>query len=219
VYFKIAIEVVCYFRVRGYHKDSRHVLHMVFSSLVIFWPLFDLSDWSWRLNALVPAVMVSRLVYKGAILGDPNDPDVQNLSLSSTPSDLLFGPVQFAGVLVWLGWYEFMTEEAAIIAAFGLGDALAPMIGKRFGRHNFQLPLGSVKTIEGSVVGVFLGTVTGCYLYLYMMGIPLLPLRMILAYAGIASVAEGTSLGNIDNIVTPVVLHFSIDRVQNWLPA
>jgi hypothetical protein len=30
--------------------------------------------------------------------------------------------------------------------------------------------------MEGSVVGLFLGTVVAFYFYLYMMGIPLLPL-------------------------------------------
>jgi dolichol kinase len=218
LYFKFAIELSCWMRIRWKRGISRHVLHMLFSTLVIFWPYFDQSEWSWRLNVLVPAVMWSRLVYKGAILRDPNDPDVQNMSLSSSPNDLLFGPLLFAGMMVWLGLYQFMTAEAAIMAAVSLGDGLAPLIGTRYGRHLFQMPLSNPKTMEGSVVGVFLGTVAGCYLYLYMMGIPLLPLRMILAYAGIAAIAEGTSVGNLDNLITPLVLHFSIDYLPTLLP-
>jgi dolichol kinase len=128
--------------------------------------------------------------------------------------------MQFAGVLVYLSLYRFMTEEAAVTAAaLGIGDALAPIFGQVFGRHVYHMPLGPVKTMEGSVVGVFLGTVVAMYLFLYMLGIPLLPLRMVLAYAGIAAVVEGTSPGNMDNVLVPVVLHFSIDRVQQWLPA
>jgi dolichol kinase len=73
--------------------------------------------------------------------------------------------------------------------------------------------------MEGSVVGVFLGTVIGCYFYLYMMGMQLLPLRLILAYSAVAAVAEGTSPGNLDNLVVPVVLHFSIEKVETLLPA
>ena len=146
--------------------------------------------------------------------------EVQTMSRSSSPSELLFGPLQFAGVLVWLGLYRFQTEEAAIIAAAsGMGDGLAPLIGFRYGRHVYQMPLASPKTMEGSVVGVFLGTVSGCYLYLCMMGIPLLPLRMILVYGGIAAVVEGTVPGSMDNLAVPVALHFSIDKVQEWLPA
>ena len=219
VYLRIAIELACWMRFRWKGALSRHALHMAFSSLVIFWPYFDRSDWSWRLNALVPAVMFSRLVYKGAVLRDPSDPDVQNLSLSSSPNDLLFGPLLYAGIMVWLGSYQFMTTEAAIIAAVGLGDGIAPLIGSRYGRHIFQMPLSNPKSMEGSVVGVFLGSIAGCYLYLYMMGIQLLPLRLILAYAAIGAVAEGTSPGNMDNLTTLLVLHFSFDRVQMVLPA
>jgi phytol kinase len=219
LYFKMAIELACWMRFRWEGAISRYALHMFFSSLVIFWPYFDQSEWSWRLNALVPAVMFSRLVYKGAILRDPNDPDVQNISLSSSPNDLLFGPLLYAGIMVWLGTYQFMTAEAAIIAAVSCGDGLAPLIGTRYGRHIFHMPLSNPKTMEGSVVGVFLGSIAGCYFYLYMMGIPLLPLRIILAYAGIGAVAEGTAPGNLDNLTTPLVLHFSIDRVQTLLPA
>lgn len=73
--------------------------------------------------------------------------------------------------------------------------------------------------MEGSVVGVFLGTVAGCYFYSYMMGMQLLPLRLILAYSGLAAVVEGTSPGNLDNLVVPMVLHFGIEKVEMLLPA
>ena len=49
------------------------------------------------------------------------------------------------------------------------------------------------------------------------MGIPLIPLRMGLTYGAIAAVVEGTAPGNIDNLLCFVVIHFSIDRVQNLL--
>ncbi len=219
MYYKMATELVCWMRVRWQQSNGRQALHLSFSSLVIFWPYFDRSDWSWRLNALVPFVVWTRLVYKGAILRDPNDPDVQNFSTSSSPNDLLFGPAWSAAVMLWIGIYSFMTEEAAVIAAVSLGDGLAPLIGTKYGRHIFHMPLASPKSIEGSVVGVFLGTVAGCYLYLYMMGIPILPLRLVLAYAGIAAVAEATAPGHLDNVVVPVILHFSIAHVQQLIPA
>lgn len=219
LYYKIVIELCCWTRVRWQHSFSRHVLHIAFSSLVVFWPLFDQSDWSWRLNTLVPFVVWTRLIYKGAIMRDPNDPDVQNISLSNSPHDLLFGPAWSAAVMFWIGLYAFMAEEAAVMAALGLGDGLAPLIGTKYGRHIFHMPLAQPKTIEGSVVGVFLGAVAGCYFYLYMMGLPILPLRLVLAYSGIAAVAEATAPGHLDNIVAPLILHFSIERVQQVLPA
>jgi len=109
--------------------------------------------------------------------------------------------------------------ECAIVPAAFLGDSLAPLIGSRYGRHLFQMPLGQSKTMEGSIVGVFLGTIMGCYFYSYMMGMQLLPLRIILAYSAIAAVAEATSPANMDNLVVPIVLHFSAERVQLLIPA
>lgn len=73
--------------------------------------------------------------------------------------------------------------------------------------------------MEGTVVGVFLGTVSACYVYLSLMGIPLLPLRMILVYGGIAAVVEGTAFKNLDNLAVAVTLSLSFGRVQEWLPA
>lgn len=100
----------------------------------------------------------------------------------------------------------------------GVGDAIAPMVGSLFGRHVYQMPLAQSKTMEGSVCGVFLGTCWASYFFLYCLGIPFLPLHIVLAYAGIAAIVEGTAPANMDNLVVPVLLHFSMDRVQQWLP-
>ena len=224
LYYKVAIELACFIRLNwADHHDvfsvlSRNVLHIAFSFSVLFWPYFDTSDgWSWKLSSLLPAVMFSRLVYKGIFVRDASDADVQNMSLSGSPSDLLLGPLLLTGVFVWLTLYQFMTEQAAIIAAVSFGDGCAPMVGSMYGRHFYSTPVSRIKTIEGSVVGVFLGTVTACYFNMYAMGLPLLPLRMILAYGGVAAVAEGTAPGNLDNLVAPIVIHFSIDRVKALL--
>jgi dolichol kinase len=131
---------------------------------------------------------------------------------------LLFGPTQFAAILVWLGLYRFMTHEAAIMAAaLGVGDGfLAPWIGSHFGRHVYTMPLADSKTMEGSL-SVFLGTCLGIYLFLPIMGLPLLPLRMVLVYAGLAAVVEGSSPGHVDNLAIAILIHFSMSTVQQWL--
>jgi hypothetical protein len=222
---------------------SKSILQMCLTSVLVFWPYFDVGTsamiplsskslppptvtaaadgdgWSWKLAALLPAVVMARLLYKGLLVRNPTDIEVQTQSVCSSPSELLLGPLFLAAVMFWLTLYQFMTEEAAIVAAACLGDAMAPLIGTTYGRHLYSVPLSKTKTMEGSVVGVFLGTVAASYFYLYMMGIPLLPLRIILAYAGIAAVAEGTSPANCDNFVTCVMLHFSMDRVKLMLAA
>jgi dolichol kinase len=140
------------------------------------------------------------------------------MSRTSAPSGLLYGPLQLNLLLIYLGVFEFMEEEAAILlAAVGIGDGISPLIGKRHGRHVYHVPFSNKKTMEGSLVGVFLGTVAGCYLFPYVLGIPVRPLRVVLALSGIAAVVEGTSPGNMDNIMIPLVLHFSIERVDHLL--
>lgn len=197
---------------------TRSMLHIGLSSTVIFWPYLDQSDgWSWKLVALLPAVVMARHFYNAVIVRDTQDIDVQNYSVTNSPTDLLLGPTFHAGVMVWLSLRHFMTTEAAIIAAATLGDGIAPIVGEKFGRHIYRFPWTKRLTIEGSVVGVLLGTVVGCYYYMYMMGLPLLPLRMILTYGTIATVAESSSIAVMDNIIVPVMLHLCIDPVQMWL--
>jgi hypothetical protein len=205
------------------NNSSKQMLYMLWSTTIFFWPLYDRSDgWSWRLNIVFPLAVLARLVYKGCSC-DPNasteDSEVHALARSA-PSELLWGPLQYMILLSWLGLYRFRTDEAAILmAAVGIGDALAPLFGATYGRHVYQMPLGRVKTMEGSVCGVFLGTCAASYLFLYMLGQSLLPLRVVLCYAGIAAVVEGTMPGNMDNIAVPMILHFSMERVHHWLPA
>ena len=142
------------------------------------------------------------------------------VSRSSSPSELLWGgPIQLAMVMVYLGLYHFMTQHAIIVvAALGVGDGFAALIGTHYGRHVYQMPLAAPKSMEGSVVGVLLGTVSGCYLYLYLTGLPFLPLRVLLSFGAIAAIVEGTSPGNVDNLSIPLVLLLTMERVQELLP-
>jgi phytol kinase len=183
-----------------YHENARHLMLNI-HSLLLTWMLF---------------------YSKGAISKDAQDSEVQTLSRSSSPSELLFGPLQFAAVLACCGLFCFMTTEAAIVmATIGIGDAMAPIVGSLYGRHLYRvLPiLGPTKTMEGSVCGVFLGTCMGIYFFLYALGLPqTLPLRVVLVYAAMAAVVEGTSPGNMDNLAVPIVLHLFMDRVPQWLP-
>lgn len=226
IYMKLSLETISWYRRSSLVEEispfaKPYILFSV-STLVLFWPWFDVTDgWSWRFNTILPAALLLRWVYQGAIGRDPEHPEVQALSRSSSPSELLWGPVQFTAILIYLGLYHFQTPQAAVLAAaLGAGDGLAaPWVGLNFGRHVYQMPLASPKSMEGSVVGVFLGTISACYLYLYLTGLPLLPLRVLLSYGAIAAIVEGTAPGHLDNLVIAIVLLFSMDRVEQWLPA
>jgi hypothetical protein len=227
IYTKIGLECIASLRLTKKFEEleqhssssySKCMVYILLCTSLLFWPLFDESDgWSWRLNSIVPCAMGVRFIYKGAVCKDPEDVEVQTLSRSCSPTHLLFGPLQLTLVLTWLGLFRFRTEEAAISASILVGDAATPLIGNIFGRHKFHVPLGQPKTMEGSVCGVFCCSVSAIYFFLYFLSLPLLPLRTVLAYAAIAAFAEGTAPANLDNLTVPLVMHFSIDRVQLWI--
>ena len=64
IYVKIGFEFASWIRRRGRRIISRMCVYMSLSSIIIFWPLYDTSDWSWRLNVLVPSAVATRLLYK-----------------------------------------------------------------------------------------------------------------------------------------------------------
>ncbi len=65
IYVKIVMEVGMLIRIKfDMPEISRKFIHICACSYVVFWPLFDVEHWGWRLNATVPVVMSFRLLYK-----------------------------------------------------------------------------------------------------------------------------------------------------------
>lgn len=65
IYVKSILEVGSFLREHlGCAYESRKFVHMGAACWILFWPLFDVVHWSWRLNILVPAVMSIKLFYK-----------------------------------------------------------------------------------------------------------------------------------------------------------
>ena len=191
---------------------SRKIVHIGAASWLLFWPLFSSTEDgpSWRLNVFVPAAKGLELFAKGAIIRNPNDKDVRSMSRSGNPSELLLGPLQFTGVMTIVGLLLFRQNVACLImAAVGVGDGIAPLVGGRFGRHKYRSPLVSkkedVKSFEGSV-GVFFGTIMGYYWFSFI-AIPMespVGASSLCWYALTASVVEGLAPSNVDNIVIPI---------------
>lgn len=182
---------------------SRKIVHMSAASWIMFWPLFDQSHWSWRLNVTVPVVFSLRLFIKGAIIKDPNDEDVRVMSRSGNPSELLYGPLQFTLIMIWLGLTKFMSEESCIImGALGYGDGIAPLIGFRFGKHKYRFPFSGVKSFEGSLA-VFLGTIFGICVLLHGLSLPKMQVERLLLFGLSSAILEGCAPNYFDNVVIP----------------
>ena len=68
IYVKIILEAAALIRDRLRNAYiSRKFLHVGASCWILFWPLFDVQHWGWRLNILVPTVMSIKLFYKVSI--------------------------------------------------------------------------------------------------------------------------------------------------------
>jgi len=135
------------------------------------------------------------------------------MSRSGDPLELLIGPMQFVLVMTWLGLFRFMTLDATVImAALGIGDGIAPLVGKKWGKHTYDVLGGTPKTIEGSIGGVFCGTILGCYIYPPLLGFGFLPLRLVVTLAAVATVGEGSAPFYSDNIVVPLMIHLTMGQ-------
>ncbi len=66
LYIKIVLDIASMIREKlGFNADiSRKFIHICAGCWILFWPLFDVTHWSWRLNILVPSVMSVKLFYK-----------------------------------------------------------------------------------------------------------------------------------------------------------
>ena len=192
---------------------SRKLVHLAAASLMIWWPLFDPGHPSWKLNISVPAVFCIQLFVKGAIIQNPQDPDVRTMSRTGKPSELLYGPLIFT---VWMnisGLYFFMQPISIYcMAALGFGDGIAPLIGKRFPIWRYQCP-GGIKSVGGSF-GVFVGAVTGFLLLRSAVGLPQdIEWDKILTMAITAMIAEALSPTDFDNVLVPVVVYLVMTSV------
>ncbi|KAL9187528.1 hypothetical protein ACHAXT_001631 [Thalassiosira profunda] len=217
LYVKAVMEFGTFIRIKfNVPELSRKFVHLAACSFVVFWPLFDPGHWGWRLNVTVPCVMSLRLIYKGAILKDPEDEDVRSMSRTSSPSELLYGPLQMTGIMCYVGVTKFMTDTGIIIMGAFVGDWLAALVGLQYGKHKYRVPLGGEKSIEGTI-GCVLGTMGGIWLYSYMCGLEFIGWRMLVVYGVTSAVVEGCALNNYDNLLLAVAMEMSAKRLPGYV--
>ncbi len=130
----------------------------------------------------------------------------------------IFGPFYYAlsiTILVTIFSFQILPIQYMFTAAAGLtvmywGDGLAAPIGKKWGKHKYQIFPGAIRSLEGSL-GVFAGGFVGAVLAIWFFGpfsgLYLLAWNQILVLAFIAAVTgmvvEAVSPRGIDNITLP----------------
>mmetsp|Transcript_25942 Transcript_25942/g.39182 ORF Transcript_25942/g.39182 Transcript_25942/m.39182 type:complete len:302 (+) Transcript_25942:159-1064(+) len=172
---------------------SRKIIHLCACSWCLFWPKFNKSHWSWKLNVAIPALYSGQLFVKGAILQDSNDQDVKTMSRSGDPKELLYGPFLFTLIMLCCGLKFYMQPIGVYIMGCLVGDGIAPLVGKRYPKFAYKSWGNETKTLSGSVA-MFVGAIMGMIAYAHLLGVPQdVDLLLILMIALVATVAEGVT--------------------------
>ena len=187
---------------------SRKIVHIAAGSWLVFWNLYTTAHATWRLNIFVPALFTLTLFVKGAIVRDRDDADVRTMSRTGAPYELLLGPLFFTLVMDVVGLAFFRQQVGALMmAAVGVGDGLAPMVGGRLGDKSVRYTLlGREKTLEGSAA-VFVGTWAASWLFLRALGLPQIPIAERHALACVSTVVEAFSPPDVDNLLIPAAIY------------
>ncbi|MBW4645983.1 MAG: phosphatidate cytidylyltransferase [Goleter apudmare HA4340-LM2] len=188
---------------------TRKIIH-VGAGMWIFGVLWLFDNWEIGILPFATFIGLNYLLYRYRVIGamdtEDSSPGTVYFAISVT---LLFG-------LLWRpdGAIDRVPIAAAGVMAMTWGDALAALIGKRFGQHKYQVG-NSVRTWEGSIA-MFVASTTAIFLVLWLLpgsflsplavsfGIEKIILATVLSGA-LATLAEGVSPHGTDNLSVPLV--------------
>lgn len=197
-------------RLFGIKPDlTRKFIH-ISAGMWVFGVLLLFKHWQIGIIPFATFITINYLLYRYRIVGamdtEDSSPGTVYFAISVT---LLFG-------LFWRpdGPVDYVPIAVAGIMAMTWGDALAALIGKRFGRHQYQVG-SSVRSWEGSLA-MFLASGTAMFLVLLLLPSSFLsPLAVsvggeralftALISAGFATLVEAISPHGTDNLSVPLV--------------
>ena len=109
-------------------------------------------------------------------------------------------------IAVTWGWLNDRLLGLASIYAWGVGDAFAALIGKRYGKHKIRLPgADHRKSVEGSAAMLATSAVAVMIVMLARGGMPAGSCALVaLAGAAVAALVELYTKGGYDTITCPV---------------
>ncbi len=117
----------------------------------------------------------------------------------------IYFPISFVA-LVWLLWGRPHLMVASLMP-MTWGDALAAVLGRRFGRRSYTV-LGSTRSLEGSAVMFLAGWVATLVPLMLLAPEPLSPVVAVVTAAVTAlgaAVIEAVSPWGVDNLTVPAV--------------
>lgn len=197
-------------RLFGIKPDlTRKVIH-IGAGMWVFGVLLLFKHWQIGIIPFATFIGINYLLYRYRVIGamdtEDSSPGTVYFAISVT---LLFG-------LFWRpdGPVDYVPIAVAGIMAMTWGDALAALIGKRFGRHQYQVG-SSVRSWEGSLA-MFLASGTAMFLVLLLLpGSFFSPLAVAvsgertlltaLVSASFATLVEAISPHGTDNLSVPLI--------------
>ncbi len=197
-------------RLLGIKPDlTRKVIH-IGAGMWVFGVLLLFNRWEIGIIPFATFIGLNYLFYRyrfiGAMDTEDSSPGTVYFAISVT---LLFG-------LLWRpdGPVDSVAIAVAAIMAMTWGDALAALIGRRFGQHKYQVG-NSVRSWEGSAAMFVASTVVIFLVLLFLPGSSLSPLATPLGLewalltsvvtATFATLAEAVSPHGTDNLTVPLV--------------
>lgn len=197
-------------RVGGYPQDfTRKVVHIGAGMWVLgVLALFD--HWYIGIIPFATFIVLNWIFYRLRVLEAVDSPN-------SSPGTVYFAiSVTILFVLLWRpdGPLDRAPLAVAGVMAMTWGDALAAVVGKRWGRRRYRVFSG-YRSYEGSAT-MFVASATAIALTLLLLpGSPLSPAAVVLpvgaallgalATAAIATLAEGISPAGTDNLSVPLL--------------
>ncbi len=166
-----------------------HISVGMYSVLAVL--VFD--RWEWAIIPPAAFVVINFLDWKYGLVQAMTSSDRSNLGT-------IYFPLSFIAV-IWLFWDR---PELLVASLMPLtwGDALAAVVGRRFGRRLYTVA-GSTRSLEGSLT-MFVLSALSTWAALALFGADN-PLGVALLAAAGATLAEAVSPWGLDNVTVPAV--------------
>ncbi len=182
---------------------SRKITHICAGSSIIFLPLFVNGGWSQYLNITVFAVWTVLLIQKGLFAAD-DDQAVKTMTRTGDKRELLKGTLYFVIVAMICGTIYYKQPAGVLaMAMLGWGDGLAPIIGTRYGKMKYHIL--SDKSVEGSLA-FLAGSLAAGLFFSHLIVPESFNVGKIVIIALIATVVEGVSPKEVDNLTIPLAV-------------
>jgi len=190
---------------QGYSTEFTRKLIHISVGLWAFGTVLLFQHWYFAIIPFLSFVLLNYISYRGEIFKSVETGEKGNLGT-------VYFPISFA-IIICLLW-ERPNLLVASLMPMTWGDALAAVLGRRYGQRKYSV-LGSTRSMEGSLV-MFLFSWLSTFLALLLLP-PLLPpvrggwggwqtsLLYALAVAVFATLVEALSPWHVDNLTVPLL--------------